>query len=196
MTEEKYLVATAENSFHITVRNILNPLGYMFLGHGTDSITLMRFVRSYHPDFIVVDLAMQWRELKRTLETIDDEMLCFCILVGDHKDMEVLDFLENSKVISFCGKPLNKEILIQTVEMASVNFRRISQLDKKLKEATEKYEERMLIDKAKRILMKSEGLSEDDAYKYMRKKSKDTRTAMRDIAEYIIYRHESGYGIK
>ena len=153
MTEEKYLVATTENSFHIAVRNILNPLGYMFLGSGTDSIALMRLVRRYNPDFIVVDLGIQWRELKHTLETIDDEMLCFCILIGDHKDIEILNFLENTKVISFCSKPLNRDILIQTVDMASMNYRRVSQLDKKLKEATEKYEERKLIDKAKRILM-------------------------------------------
>jgi len=194
MTEEKYLVATTENAFHIAVRNILNPLGYMFLGNGTDSITLMRLVRSYNPDFIVVDLGIQWRELKHTLETIDDEMLCFCILIGDYKDMEILDFLTNTKVISFCSKPLNRDILIQTVDMASMNYRRVFHLDKKLKEATEKYEEKVLIDKAKRILMEEKGLSESEAYKNMRKRSMDTRTSMKDIAEYIIYKHQSDNG--
>jgi response regulator NasT len=196
MTEEKYLVVTTENSFHIAVRNILNPLGYMFLGNGTDSITLMRLVRCYNPDFIVVDLGIQWRELKHTLETIDDEMLCFCILIGDYKEIEILDFLENTKVISFCSKPLNRDMLIQTVDMASMNYRRVFQLDRKLKEATEKYEEKMLNDKAKRILMEEKGLSESEAYKNMRKRSMDTRTSMKDVAEFIIYKHQSGSGNK
>jgi len=45
-------------------------------------------------------------------------------------------------------------------------------------------------------LMEEEGLSENEAYKDLRKRSMDTRTSMKDISEFIIYKHQSGNGKK
>ena len=190
MAGEKYIVATSENPFHIAVRNVLNPCGYMFLGNCSDSVSLLRLIRSYNPEFIVVDLAMQWRELKQTIDTVDDEMLCACILVGDYKDVEITNLVENSSVLSFCYKPMNKDILIHTTELANINYRRLFQLNKKLKEATENYETRKLIERAKHLLMERDNLSENEAYTRMRKKSMDSRVTMKYIAEAVIFTHE------
>jgi two-component system, response regulator PdtaR len=192
MAGEKYIVATTENPFQIAVRNILNPVGFIFLGNCNDSISLMRLIRSYHPDFIVVDLGMQIRELKKTIDTVDDEMLCACITVGDYKDIEVGSLLDNSNVLSFCPKPLNKDILVQIVEMAIMNFKRVFDLNKKLKEMTENYETRKVVERAKFILMERDGMSENEAYERMRKKSMDNRMTIKAISEAIIFTYELG----
>ena len=52
--------------------------------------------------------------------------------------------------------------------------------------AKEALEARKVIEKAKGILMKELGASEDDAYKKIHKKSMDLRKSMREIAEAII----------
>ena len=83
MSGEKYIIATADNPCQISLRNMLNPYGYTFLGNCSDAVSLMRLIRSYQPDFVVADLNLQHRELRRAIETIDDEMLCACILIGD-----------------------------------------------------------------------------------------------------------------
>lgn len=190
MAGEKYIVATTENPVQISVRNILNPYGYTFLGNCSDPVSLIRLTRSYQPDFIVVDTNLKIGELKRYLEAIDDEMLCACVVIGEYKDMDIANLLENSRVISFCPKPLNRELFIHTVEMALINYRRIYSLNKKLKEMIENYETRKAVDRAKGILMKLHGLSENEAYEKIRKKSMDTRTSMKDIAEAIIFTHD------
>ncbi len=190
MAGEKYLVAAVENPFQINIRNILNPSGFIFLGNCSDAISLMRLIRSNHPDFAVIDASLQPLELRNVLETVDDEMLCACVLVGDHRDSSITSLLEKSKVISFCQKPLNREILLQTVEMANMNFKRISELDRKLKDMTENYETRKSVERAKWILMERENLSEKDAYNRIRKKSMDSRMSMKEIADAIILTHE------
>ena len=186
MAGEKYVVATTENSFHIKVRNILNPCGYVFLENCKDSISLLRLVRSYNPDFVIIDLSMSLRDLKNTVETIDSDMLCACILIGDDRDVEISNMLINSNVASFCSKPLDKEILIHTTEMTIINFRRVFQLNKKLKEVTETFESRKIIERAKFILMDRYKISENEAYTRMRKKSMDRRMSMKEIAEAIL----------
>ena len=190
MAGEKYVVAAAENPLQIAVRNILNPLGYIFLGNCSDAISLMRLIRSTQPDFVVVDMGMQAGELRHTLEVVDDEMLCACVLTGDYKSIDVTNILENSKVISFCPKPLNREIMAQVVEMAIINYKRVFELNKKLREMTENYETRKVVERAKWVLMERDGLSEKEAYDRIRKKSMNDRMSMKSIAEAIIFTYE------
>lgn len=187
MAGEKYIVAASENPVQISVRNVLNPGGYSFLGNCGDAVSLMRLVRSYHPDFIVVDMGTQFADYKKVLDTIDDEMLCSCIILADHNNASIEGLIERSNVISICPKPINREILIHTVEMANVNYKRVFELEKKLKEMTENYETRKAVERAKWILMDREGLSEKDAYERLRKKSMDNRMSMKSIAEAIIF---------
>ncbi len=54
----------------------------------------------------------------------------------------------------------------------------------------EELETRKLVERAKGILMKENGLLEDDAFHRIRKKSMDSRRSMRDIAEAIILAYE------
>ncbi|HEX9061712.1 MAG TPA: ANTAR domain-containing protein [Clostridia bacterium] len=189
MAGEKYVVAAADNSTQISIRNILNPNGFVFLGNCSDFTSLMRLIRSYSPDFAVIDLSMPSRDFHKTLETIDDEMLCSLIAIGDYNDIDAGNLLK-FKTLSICTKPLVRELLINTVEMAIISYKRIYALDKKLKEMTESYETRKVVDRAKWILIERDGISENEAYEKMRKKSMDTRLSMKAIADAIIFTYE------
>ena len=50
----------------------------------------------------------------------------------------------------------------------------------------ESMETRKLVEKAKGILMKENGLSEDQAYRLINKKSMDVRKPMKEVAEAIV----------
>jgi response regulator NasT len=104
--------------------------------------------------------------------------------------MEIEELQEKSKVVTICPKPLNKDLFIHTVEMALISFKRISKLDRKLREMTENYETRKAVERAKWILMDREGINESEAYERMRKKSMDTRTPIRALAEAVIFAYE------
>jgi len=190
MAGEKYIVAAAENPVQIAIRNILNPNGFAFLGNCVDALSMMRLIRSCHPDFAVVDLNMHNADVRNVIETVDDEMLCAAVLLGDYRDTGIFSLMERANVISFCPKPLNRDILLHTVELANINYRRILGLDRKLKEMTENYESRKQVERAKWILMERDGLSESEAYERIRKKSMDGRMPMKTIAEAIIYTYE------
>jgi two-component system, response regulator PdtaR len=190
MAGEKYIVATTDNAMQITVRNILNPCGYIFLGNCSDSVSLMRLVRSYNPDFVVIDISIQIKDLRNTIETLDDEMLCACVAIGEYNNIEIMNLMEKSKVLLFCPKPLSREIFINTIEMANITYIRINELNRKLKEMTEHYETRKVVERAKWILIERDALSETEAYERMRKKSMDNRLSMKAIADAIIFTHE------
>lgn len=60
----------------------------------------------------------------------------------------------------------------------------------KTKIIQEELEARKKIEKAKGILMKEQGLNEDEAYNLIRKSSMNKRIHMKDVAEAIILSHE------
>lgn len=191
MTGGKYIVATRDNAIQISVRNILNPNGYIYLEQCRDAVTLLRLVRSFHPDLIVVDTAMQLGELRSTLETVDGEMLCATILLGDYGDPAVSALVGRSNAMSSCPKPPGRDLLLQTADMAVMNYRRVSELGARFRQATDNYEARKQIDVAKALLIEHEGLSEKEAYERIRKKSMDERLSMRTVADLIIHSYKT-----
>jgi len=54
----------------------------------------------------------------------------------------------------------------------------------------EALESRKLVEKAKGILMKEKGISEEEAYAMLRKQSMDKRKSLKEIAEAIILAKE------
>lgn len=187
---QKYIVATTDNNFQISVRNILNPKGFCYITNIDDSKSLLRFVRSYAPDFIIIDMSFSITDIRPIIETIDDENICLCIIAGNEKDVETLDIMEKSKSLSFCYKEQLRETIITCVELGLLYHKRLAKLEKKVKELAESYETRKAVEKAKWILIQKNSISEEEAYQRMRKKSMDMRMTMREIAEAIICAYE------
>ena len=83
-------------------------------------------------------------------------------------DIELLGTVANQAAVAI----ENTELMVQT------------------KIIQEELETRKKVERAKGILMKEQGLSEEEAYKLIRKSSMDKRVAMKEIAESIILSHE------
>jgi response regulator NasT len=69
-------------------------------------------------------------------------------------------------------------------------FQAYARLQTELAEAQGKLAERDMIDKAKRILMHSKGISEPAAYAELRKKAMSTNRRIADIAEAVVTAHD------
>ena len=190
MAGEKYIIASVGNAIQIDVKIILGPVGYVFLGKCGDADSLLRAVRVLQPDFVIIDNNSQFKKIEMALHTIDEEMLCACIIIGENKDFFTNVESQISNVISICDNLQNEEIFINTISMAIINFKRIAELKRKLNEVTDNLETRKLVERAKYLLMEHEGINENAAYDKMRKKSMDNRLSMKSLAKIIISTYE------
>ncbi len=190
MIEGKYIIAVADNSLNIAIRNILNSTGYEFMGNCGDSVSFLRLARNLSSDFAVIDLSANIGNIRRTVEIIDAEMLCSCIILTQRKDMDIIDMLDKTRIVTYCPKPLNRDILLHTVEISMMNYKRVSELDKKLKEMTENFEVRKVVERAKWILMEKDNINENEAYRRLREKSMNNRMPIKNIAQAIIFAND------
>lgn len=91
---------------------------------------------------------------------------------------------------SYTSKPhkfLNEEIdILTTVASQAAIVIENSELMVKTKVVQEELETRKIVEKAKGILMRSQGFSEEEAFKKIQRQSMDSRRSMREIAEAIV----------
>ncbi len=83
----------------------------------------------------------------------------------------------------------DKDLLITIANQAAVAIEN-TELLVKTKVIQEELESRKKIEKAKGILMKEQGLTEEQAYNLIRKSSMDRRVSMKNIAEAVIVSYE------
>ncbi len=89
-------------------------------------------------------------------------------------------------------KPISEKSLIPSVEIAIGKSEEIEKIKEESQKISEKLESRIVIEKAKGILINKEDMTEDAAYNYIRKLSMNKRCSMKDIAEALICNSRTG----
>lgn len=171
------------------IKNALTSCGHVFTGYSKETVNILRHVRSQTPDLIIMDVTNNFSEIRSVLEVIDEEIISACLLILDTRHEEVFEFLKKTRVLSYVAKPVFNELIIQIVDILMMNFNRVIDYEKKVKELHETIESRKIIEKAKWLLVEQQKITENEAYEQIRKKSRDKRITMTELAKAIIIAH-------
>jgi signal transduction protein with GAF and PtsI domain len=117
-------------------------------------------------------------------ETAKKEKLCSMLAVPLMVKGKVIGVLNcyTSKKHKFTSREIKLVSAVGNQAAIAIHNRKLVEEKESL---AVKLEERKLVERAKGILMKNEGLSEDEAYRKMQKQSMDSRRSMKEIAENI-----------
>jgi two-component system, response regulator PdtaR len=113
-------------------------------------------------------------------------MLSVPLLIRDQEVIGVLNCF-TSEFHEFSDGEVN---LITTVANQAAIAIHNSELVIQTKVIQEELETRKMVERAKEVLMRRAGMTAEDAYQWMRKKSMDSRKSMRGIAEAILLSEE------
>lgn len=83
-------------------------------------------------------------------------------------------------------KPVSQEGLFKTLKALRANHNRLNNIILSNRKLQDKIEELKLVDRAKCILIELEGLSEEDAHKYIERTAMDMRLSKKQVALKII----------
>lgn len=182
----KFILCGGSRNTFAGIKNALSSDGHIFLGYSNKPFNILRHIRNLNPDMIIVEVKNNFRELRPILQIIDEEIMAACILLLDSRSDEIFDFLRRTRVITYIIKPAFEDVLHQTVDISLINFTRVLDYEKRIEKLNNSLESRKVIEKAKWLIVEQQGLSEAEAYEIIRKRSRDSRIPMRDIAEAII----------
>jgi len=169
------------------VLEILEEAGYNVVGQAIDGFDAVELCRKYKPDLVIMDVKMPLLDGIQASKVINEENLAGgVLLLTAYSDKSFINQATNVGVLGYLVKPIVEKSLIPAVEVALSRADEFLKIKTEAKKITERYESRIIIEKAKGILIINEGFSEDKAYNYIRKLSMDKRCSMKKIAEMIV----------
>ena len=146
------------------------------------------FVATHNQPLIIKDVLKEPRfkekEMARKLGLVS--MLSIPLQVKDNKVIGVLNCF-TSEPHEFSETEVN---LINAVANQSAVAILNTELLVKTKVIQEELETRKLVERAKEVLMKKRKINSDEAYRWLQKRSMDSRKSMRQIAEAILLSEE------
>ncbi|HHV73033.1 MAG TPA: ANTAR domain-containing protein [Clostridia bacterium] len=168
----------------------LTQQGFSVIGELTDGAAALRSINTLHPDLIIADADLPGINGIKLAEIIDeDDIAPVIIITSASKEGLWLDPKQPQKA-AFLQRPITKAGLLQTIQLSLMNYHKQKKLKEEIKKLKEQLEDRKLIEKAKGIIMNKFGMTEEEAYRLLQKRSMDTGTPLRELAKAIILTYQ------
>ncbi|MBX9462712.1 MAG: ANTAR domain-containing response regulator [Aquamicrobium sp.] len=143
-------------------------------------------IEALDPDVIVIDLENPNRDMLESLFQLAKAVRRPIAMFVDHSDTSSIEAAVEAGVSAYVIDGLRKERVKPIVDMAISRFNAFSRMARELEEARTELENRKLVERARGILMKSRGISEDEAYALLRKTAMNQNRKIAEIAQSLI----------
>ena len=151
-----------------------------------DLTGLMRRVVEIDPDVVVIDLESPNRDMLEHMFQVSRAVKRPVAMFVDTTDQRSIEAAIDAGVAAYVVDGLKKERIRSVLDTAITRFRAFERLKRELETARGELAERRTIEKAKGILMKTRGLSEEQAYALMRKAAMNQSRRIAEIAESLV----------
>ena len=189
----KVVVAEDELITRLDLVEIIEEAGYPVVGQAKDGFDAIEICRKERPDVILMDIKMPLLDGLQATKIIKEENLAKCIvLVTAYSDQEYIKEAKKLGVMNYLVKPFDESTLIPAIEIAASKQEELESIKKKLTETEKKLDDRIVIDRAKGILMDKHKCLEEEAYQSLRKLAMNKRTTLAHISEIIVKTMETG----
>lgn len=164
----------------------LRDEGYEHVTILTDVASVARQITELDPDVIVIDLGNPNRDMLENMFQLTRAIKRPIAMFVDSSDKASIEAAIDAGVSAYIVDGLRKERVRPILDMAISRFNAFSRMERELEEARNELQARKIIDKAKAILMKSRGLSEDAAYQLLRKTAMNQNRKISEIAQSLV----------
>ncbi|MDR0880712.1 MAG: response regulator [Clostridioides sp.] len=174
------------------LKYMLLDRGFNIIGEASDGFEAVEECKRNNPDLVILDIDMPLMDGLKAGKIINKENLAGGILLLTSYDGD--EYIEKAKSIGAFGyivKSLNVNTIIPTIEMCLSKVEEFEKMKKDLNDVNTKLTDRKIIEKAKGILIKEYGITEEDAYSQIRKLSMDKRSSMVEISKSIIIGYDT-----
>lgn len=185
----KIIVADSVDSSRALISELLTKKGYIVYPT-QDAAGTLRVSRNILPELVIMDVALQGANAYDTARILEDDKITTVLFITANPNKLLMDRLERMNLYAYLTKPVNPLQLIQLVEFSIMNTGKIKNLSQKIEELETTLESRKIIERAKAILIHRLSITEEEAYRRMRKKSMDACMPMEILAKKILAKYK------
>ena len=186
----RILIADDEPVIRMGLKTMLEEHGYKVVGEASDGEHAVTLAGKTSPDLIFMDIKMPGLDGIGAASTIMTRSPKPIILLTAWSERDLVQRAQEAGVLAYLVKPVREAELIPAIEVAMARFQELRALQQEVGTLKETLETRKLVERAKGILMKREGVDEQEAFLRIQRQSRNTRTPMREIARAILISDE------
>jgi response regulator NasT len=164
----------------------LREAGYTEVVQVNEMQSLLSRIYSLDPDIIVIDLENPSRDSLEQMFQVSRAVRRPIAMFVDQSDTAMIQASVDAGVSAYIVDGLKKERIKPILDLCVSRFNAFSKLQDELDRTKSALEERKVIDRAKGILMKLKGLTEEEAYVLMRSTAMREKKKIGEIAQSIL----------
>lgn len=181
------IIADDEPIIRMDLFDILTSAGVAVLGEASDGFDVLDLAQRYHPNVVLMDITMPvFDGLTAARQIIEQHLADTVIFITAFCDDK---FITQAKEIGGGGylvKPIQEQALMPAIEIALAQSQRYAEVEKRERAAQQRIEEQKLIDRAKAVVARQKGISEQEALRFMQHESMNKRVAMVIYAQRLL----------
>jgi len=160
--------------------------GYCVVARLSGRDDLRRRLGELAADVVIVDMQSPDRDVLEDMHRLHRENPRPIVMFVDESDSESIRAAVRAGVSAYVVDGAKDRRVRPILEVAIARFREFQALRSELDAARTTLAERKGIERAKGLLMAKRGVSEEEAYRLMRKMAMDQKRKLSDVAEQVI----------
>ena len=164
----------------------LREAGFTGVTHISEMQNLLARIYALDPDIILIDLENPSRDVLEQMFQVSRAVRRPVAMFVDQSDAASIQASVDAGVSAYIVDGLKKERIKPILDLCVSRFNAFAKLQDELERAKSALEDRKVIDRAKGILMKLKGLTEDEAYVLLRSTAMREKKKIGEIAQSIL----------
>jgi two-component system, response regulator / RNA-binding antiterminator len=164
----------------------LREAGHSGVIHIGQTKRLLQSIFDHDPDVVIISLESPSRDTLEQLFQMSRAVRRPIAMFVDKSDRASITAAIEAGVSAYIVGGLQKERVQSILDVCISRFNAMARVQEELDRTKSALEERKVIDRAKGILMRTKGLSEEESYALLRKTAMNTKKKIAEIAQSIV----------
>ena len=182
----RVMVVDEDNERREVLRQGLEKAGHRVVAEVQSTVNLSRLVAEVLPDVIIIDTHSPDRDTIEDLCVISQDTPRPIVMFSADGNTEKIREAVRAGVSAYVVDGLAVQRVQPILDVAIARFEALQSLRNELEESQSQLADRKRIDRAKGILIKQKNLSEDEAYKWLRKMAMNENLKLAEVADQVI----------
>lgn len=182
----RVFVAEDEAIIRLDIVETLESMGFDVVGECGRGDQAEALIRELRPDVAILDIKMPGRTGIEVAKVLTEDLVCAVVILSAFSQRGLVDEAIEAGVLSYLIKPFQRSELAVQIEVARARHMQMKALAVEVDQLSQRLADRVLLDRAKGILIDQHGLGEADAMRFIQKRAMDQRRAVRDVAAEVL----------
>lgn len=182
----RVVVAEDEAVIRMDLVEMVRELGHQVVGEAFNGQQAVDVVRSAKPDLVFLDIAMPERDGLSAAEEIAGEDLCAVVMVTAFSQRDISTKAAQAGAVGYVVKPFTMADLDPAISLAMARWQQIQDLKAQVSSLGERAASREAVERAKALLQQGHGMSEPEAFAWLRRAAMDRRVTLAEAATALL----------